>query len=259
MQLKLAGLFAGLALLAAAGGTASAADFNNGAGSLKDSSVPAAIPVPAPMPIPVYRADWYFRADMGLGLADDPTAEEHGLGLPSAWMRTDGAQFRTFGAGVGYNFSDHWRADITGESRSQVHARLKGSTATETVNDNTTLNGGIVLFNAYYDFEKWGRFRPYAGAGLGFAINEFVRDSTVTVLAVTSVDPFKRTTGTLASAVMAGVSYDVSDITTIDLNYRFLWAEGDGVSILVNGAPSQVSFGDTFQHQLRAGVRFNVN
>ncbi len=56
LELKVGTLTAalfGLALLTGASVPATAADWNNGSGSIKDIRGSAAVPVPAPMPIPV--------------------------------------------------------------------------------------------------------------------------------------------------------------------------------------------------------------
>ena len=66
MKLKLATVLAGVLLLASVV-PAGAQTYVYGDGSIKDAG-PAGVPVPAPVPIPNYKADYYIRADIGMGL-----------------------------------------------------------------------------------------------------------------------------------------------------------------------------------------------
>ena len=62
-----------LALLVTLGTPAVAGDWNNGAGSVKDSYGTDAIAVPAPVPSPDYAARWYLRGDVGIGFGASPS------------------------------------------------------------------------------------------------------------------------------------------------------------------------------------------
>jgi hypothetical protein len=45
----------------------------------------------------------------------------------------------------------------------------------------------------------------------------------------------------------------------LDVGYRFLYVEGTHADLVVNGNTSRVNLADSFDHQLRAGVRFNLD
>ncbi|MGL4395187.1 MAG: outer membrane protein, partial [Hyphomicrobium sp.] len=142
------------------------------------------------------------------------------------------------------------------------------------VTDNTKVDGTLWLANMYYDLMHGHSFTPYVGAGIGFAWNQIGRTHTSTV-STCDMETFPAcdtqhqvssttVTGsadkvTLAAAAMAGFSYDITDITTVDMGYRYLYIAGSDISMDVGGDLSTVSFGDQHVHQLRAGLRFNVN
>jgi opacity protein-like surface antigen len=267
-------------------------------GSVKDY---AGVPVPAPIPIPMYDPVWYFRADATLGLADAPGLSEDGMvfgegdgiyhapstfGTPASWSDNDYAQVASWGIGIGYRWSSALRTDVTAETAREQVARVVGDSETDLHNvsglipghydvetdDRALVRGGIVLFNAYYDFARYGWFRPYVGAGLGFGVYEiFRRNDTREDVCNESVGPCvsvpiyneynegRNHALSLAAALMLGSTFQITDITDLDLNYRYLWVDGITSDLVINGHSSQLSVDDVHDHQLRAGLRFNVN
>ncbi len=278
---------------------ATAADWNDGGGSLKDMSGSAAIAVPAPVPVQTYRGAWYFRVDGGIGSIDTPTLSETGLDIGDrdgpgpaagpdfmatnpAWFSGDFSTFATVGGGAGYNFGRGFRMDATIEKRFQdsvamtgtaewaTHACAtscwapNGNTTNFEVTDETKIDSTIWMVNAYYDLFSNRGFTPYIGAGIGFAWNELNRrhDSTYEVSTGSTVNEaaFGRANKfTLAAAAMAGVSYDLTEMTSVDIGYRYLFIAGSDVAININDDISRVEIGDQHVHQVRAGLRFNVN
>ena len=123
---------------ALAGGPASAADWNYGAGGLKGFGG-AAVPVPAPVPVPEYAARYYFRLDAGFGLGDTQTATEQGYvygtdalsggpwGIPTGWIDSDFDNLVTFGVGAGAYIGSGFRLDLTAETRSQGKVKFNGA------------------------------------------------------------------------------------------------------------------------------------
>ena len=150
---------------------------------------------------------------------------------------------------------------------------LKDRTTTANFKDKTTLNGSVWMVNAYYDLMsgEGRRFTPYVGAGVGVVWNELQRTHTTTITSKSNTAPFasqneysltttaKNDTLSLAAAAMAGVSYQVSDVTSVDLGYRFLYLGGSQFDTTMDGYTSHMSIGDQYVHQLRAGLRFDVN
>lgn len=191
-----------------------------------------------------------------------------------------------FGGGVGYYWTSRFRTDLTIEGRTPsdlsvsrdynytqndggLDDRVDGVTR-----DKTKLTSGLVLFNAYWDFLPRERFTPYVGAGVGFAVNQLKRsfyneEYTCPDTGETCYDPSgdpsrdeeastTTNTVTFAAAAMAGFSYAISPATMFDMNYRYLYMGGSDASIWVNGTRSTFATGDIHEHQLRAGLRFNI-
>ena len=308
MKLNALSLSLGVAVSAMFGGSAIAADWNYGAGSVKDVRS-AAVPVPAPVPVPEYAARYYFRADAGVGFGDAPDSEESGYyygadgeygpyGMQSSWLNDDFDTFVTLGVGVGMKIGTNWRADFTAETRTKGDVKIDGEyhyyTAADNnndythvrgrVRDKTSLSGGVMLFNGYYDFARGekSRFTPYVGAGLGFAWNELKRThntressrdctyGTACTANMTSRDSVNHQEKThdisFAAAAMAGVAYRISDYALLDVNYRYLFIDATDHGFTIPsarnrqfGGNTKVSIGETHEHQIRAGIRFEVN
>jgi opacity protein-like surface antigen len=61
---------------------------------------------------------------------------------------------------------------------------------------------------------------------------------------------------------MAGLAWSLTPGTIVDINYRFTWmGSAETTTSISNGTDtysSQLKIGDSFDHQLRAGLRWNV-
>lgn len=287
-----------------AGATAEAGDyFDGGLKGMRGSYVP----VPAPVPVPDYRAKWYMRGDAGVGFGVDTSASESGMTYGSrdvtgfavapfqpinGFGQDGGADTgSTIGIGAGYYFSNNFRMDITGEILSDKTNDMNGSfqyTATAgansrivsgSVSERTTMKSGVFMANAYYDVSRVGNWKPYIGAGVGFAVNELNRTHstnlticdpnlggvganaacTTTTSSSYSGRDSRKYAYTLAANLTAGVSYRVSDITSLDFNYRYLYIGGTDLTASINGFTSTVDLDDQHEHYLRAGLRFDIN
>ncbi len=213
------------------------------------------------------------------------------FGLPGSAVQQDYEQYVQFGVGVGYKWTDYFRTDATLETAREQKVRIRYSdsvplvqhnpalpaagpndTLNVDVNDESDQRGAVALFNAYYDFKNSSRFTPYIGGGLGFQYVDINRTNTTTET-VTQYDPSGNATTTarysvspsgggtalsFAAALAVGFSYAVTDITELDFGYRYLYTGGTDVDLNVNGNGSKVSIEDSHDHQIRAGVRFNV-
>lgn len=286
MRTTLRCLVLGAGLIAAV--PAVADGWYGGRGSIKE-----AVPVPVPVPIPDYAARWYLRADLGLGFAS-PDVSESGIlyggnfyeplasspfATPAHWSDDDTKTTFSYGAGVGYYWSPRFRTDVTLEGRSERELKIRGAydypidsldpndfIEGET-SDTANLNSALLMFSAYYDFVRAGPLTPYIGAGVGFAVNKLertfaneedicdingcqphgsslVRDSTYDV--------------TFAASLSAGLTYSFSPVTMLDIGYRYLYIGSSDINLTLNGVKSNFSTGDTHEHQIRAGLRWNI-
>jgi opacity protein-like surface antigen len=148
---------------------------------------------------------------------------------------------------------------------------LNDRTTTIDVQDRTTVNGAVFMANMYYDFVSDRQFTPYVGAGLGVIWNDLQRKHTTTITSQPTGAPCGCTneysasatsraeSASLAAAVMAGLTYQITDITSVDVGYRLMYLQGTGFDMDIDGYNSHISIGDQFVHQIRAGLRFDVN
>jgi opacity protein-like surface antigen len=150
-----------------------------------------------------------------------------------------------------------------------------------TMDDRSSIDGTVWMANVYYDLAARRGFTPYIGAGIGFVWNEIERSNSTTIeqcnddgvagsdcdvgnysphpdhpTTITSSDKANKVS--LAAAAMAGVSYQISDITSFDVGYRYLYMQGASAVLDVGGIDTRVEVGDQHVHQLRAGLRFDV-
>lgn len=201
-----------------------------------------------------------------------------------------------FGVGVGRYVTDRFRVDITGEYRGDYDAEARGSysyaphsadacgnwcpDATREIRGSVTdvnrVRSGLFMANGYWDLLQRGHFTPYVGAGIGFSLNENERSISGTeqdctigppetcVTRATLSGSTKSVTTTLAASLMAGVSYNIAANTKLDLNYRYLYVGGYNVNAMINSdngasTASTLKIGDQHEHQIRAGLRWDIN
>ena len=256
----------------------------------------AAIPVPAPIPVPDTQSGYYVRLDAAYSQnsiskyqATDPRADA---------VRGDSYldNFGRYGGGIGYQFNRWFRMDATYDIRSNVTSRGSGTIdytvanptgidptirMRDTISDSFTTSNATGLINAYLDAPVSHSFTPYVGLGIGFArhqlsgrsysrtttcVDDFDCDPvtggdqlSATVLNSTASARAGQNNITLATAAMAGFSYKVWDNTKLDLGYRYLHLQGYTVTGISTGAPENLKVPNQNIHELRAGVRFDIN
>jgi opacity protein-like surface antigen len=289
MRLKRTLLWLALACLAMAA-PAHAADWDRG--SIKDRG---GVPVPAPIPVTEHFR-WYVRADIGIGLGEAPDVTESGLlygeadsiapfGIGSTWFNKDFDTFFTGGAGVGLYFTPHLRGDITVDARSANDVKVDqdfsytqydvatgvvtGNTVTGHTWEQTQVRGVVTLANLYWDLMPRGAgLTPYVGVGAGFVVRSMDRrhfssqetvDGTGAVVGATSWSGQSKAHQVApAAAAMAGLAWSLSPGTVIDIGYRFTWLGSVDMSTPINGYNSRITIGDSIDHEIRAGLRWNV-
>lgn len=229
-----------------------------------DLAEPPVIDTPSLIPHDDMGSGWYLRGDLSYDRAQRP-----GFSFPAAspvhvWK---GSNDLSAGFGVGYEFNEWFRSDLTVDylSRGTGVRPVTNATNTVTAYGSSRLEVLPVLLNGYIDFAAFGGLTPYVGAGVGFAgvsLSAMTANWTTAGPVNHSYTFGESGSVTPAAAAMAGVSYDLGSSLRLDLGYRYLWvkdAKTSNGSIVNNGVTTAVGpakYEDLDFHQFRLGLRY---
>ena len=202
----------------------------------------------APVPL---ASGWYIRGDIGYNFksnTDGDWAFWNQFDPPyrgiDDTLRYDNFKLKggaSYGVGVGYRFNEMFRTDATLDffragikGRTDCPSYIKSSLGFNPVEDNchyedsSTANVWTAMANAYADLPKMGVVTPYLGAGLGAAYVKYDTWKTQEVCSICTYTSDKDGLDSwrFAMALMAGVSYDLTDQLKLDLGYRYLRVNG---------------------------------
>jgi len=227
---------------------------------------------------------WYVRGDVGYAVnasrndtkfrAYDPASGDYSS---SSFDSTRFGGDFSGGLGVGYQFNDLVRADVTGDFFSgDFDGRISsgspcsggaGGTACST-KAHSSFRAGSLMVNGYVDLGTLAGFTPYVGAGLGAT-----RVSWSSVSALGScVDAASGCAGAasvsarypgdsdwrMTYALMAGVAYEVAPNIKIDLGYRFSHVAGGDMFGYSAAAGTAGRDGALSRHEIRVGLRITT-
>jgi opacity protein-like surface antigen len=221
---------------------------------------------------------WYIRGDIGY----------------AAWIGDEGASYRidnanrntvsagafdssrfakpfSFGGGIGYQFTDIWRADLTGDfstsdfsgmarSGQPCAAAPAGTSCSYDTRGDMRANG--ILANGYVDLATVKGFTPYLGAGLGVTNVRWSNmrsqpgcvngASACSGTAPAQQDLDGASSWRFTYALMAGVSYEIADHIKLDLGYRFSDIAGGD---MFSSAGLSGHDDGLMRHEFRIGIR----
>jgi opacity protein-like surface antigen len=222
---------------------------------------------------------WYLRGDLGYApwTGDEaPAYRFDDTGGATVGGEFDSARFSrpiSGGAGIGYQFTDIWRADLTGDffksdftgtARTDRPCAASAPTGTGCASDvNADLRAYGVMTNGYADLATIAGITPYVGAGIGITNVRWgnVRSqagcvdgaSTCSGVTFTPQDFNGENSWRFTYALMAGFSYEITDNIKIDFGYRFSDIAG-GRMFEVSSGTSGRDDGLT-RHEIRIGLR----
>ena len=218
---------------------------------------------------------WYLRGDIGFTNQRVKSANfNYGVLAPPDSVQTVSKEFETgglFGIGIGYQFNNWLRADITGEYRtaSTFHGFEINNFAGTLVPEHDTLikTEWVMLANIYADLGTWWSVTPFVGAGIGGAnvrlsgFTDTVIGNSIPALVNANNYADAGSQWNFAWAVHAGLAYAVTPAFTIELAYRYLNL-GDGKT----GSPilgfdgsyqgDGYELNDIYSHDVKFGVRW---
>ena len=235
------------------------------AGSAQAADVPIIPVVEAPV-----IGGWYLRGYIGM-TNQQVDKLDNVLFTPGTVDFIDDGSFDAaplYGIGVGYQFNEWFRVDLTGEYRGKASftALDRYDWNNDGVWDGTnqytaTKNEWLILANGYVDLGTWWGITPYVGAGLGTAnvtIGDFT-DVNVPNAGVAYADSSSK--WNFAWALHAGAAWAVTQNVSVDLGYRYVDL-GDGTTgdiIAYTGANTvnnPMEFHSITSHDLHLGVRY---
>ncbi|GJD49500.1 Putative adhesin RP828 [Methylobacterium crusticola] len=253
-------------------------------------------PPPPPLPPPPveFGGGWYLRGDVGASIYTTPKVST--LPAPDVvqYYNSDLGGGGFAGIGVGYQFNNWLRGDVTGEYRFssgfRTNDRIKAggsytdgsglrtsysSQTDESTNGN--YSAAVVLVNGYVDLGTYYGFSPFIGGGVGVAFNRMsgLSETSQNVTKVSYPDnpelagsqsggisggAYKtQTKNSLAWALHAGVSYAVTPGLRLELAYRYLNL-GEAGSGALNCFCGQVygpfKVKDIESHDIKLGMRW---
>ncbi|MFZ3361692.1 MAG: outer membrane protein [Xanthobacteraceae bacterium] len=176
---------------------------------------------------------WYLRGDIGIGIETETNVEFLQNSLNSSDFsisHTSIGDSTFFLGGIGYEFNNWLRFDVTGEYRSKAPVNFFGTytQAGGVFGDQYQgfLQSAIFLANAYVDLGTWNCLTPFVGVGIGGAWNKFadLTDTSIATFAGGAGTGIGRdsTNVSFAWALHAGLAYNVTKNFTVELAYRYL-------------------------------------
>ena len=219
---------------------------------------------------------WYLRGNLGYGVHQDVDLSEgldssfHGNGLQSEGNAAGSL-------GFGYDFGNNWRLELDGDT---LWTDL--GSISQTPGSSAKLRTNSAMLNAIYDFDEFGQWEPYIGAGIGVIeaqANLFAHDTlnpfgAGSIIAVNEVCAGPRASGQgescavndsdtgLGWQLLAGLGYSISENLKWDTHYTYQDAsdfEFGGVrtnGITGNQSPFDTQLDDVGSHSLVTGFRY---
>lgn len=219
---------------------------------------------------------WYLRGYLGMSNQFYEGLESDLFDIPFAhgWYDEGGfASAPIVGGGIGYEFNDYLRGDLTVEWRGKSDFdALDWVEATEgaglTTNDYTAKKSELVFMaNGYYDFGAFYGFTPYVGAGIGASYNTISDFRDVNVINNGGGYADDNSKWNFAWALHAGMGFQATERMVIDFGYSFIslgdaetgtLKNDDGVSF-PTGQNETVKFNDIYSHDFKLGFRYALN
>jgi opacity protein-like surface antigen len=236
------------------------------------------MPAPAYAPPPPQEfSGWYLRGDVGMtnqsikSLNNPDPANvlftQTGVGFDSSPL---------FDLGVGYQFNNWFRVDVTGQYRgranfhgSQFTTAFAGSALVD--NYSGSKSETVVMANGYVDLGTWWCVTPYIGAGVGASYNrisDFRDDGFGNTFGVARPVSFVYASDAgkwnFAWALHAGLGYKVTPNATVELGYSYMNLGDATTGVNSNFAGTATAqypwtMHDITSHDLKLGVRWNLD
>jgi opacity protein-like surface antigen len=236
------------------------------------------MPPPAYAPPPPQEfSGWYLRGDVGM--TNQSIKSLNNPDPNNALFTQTGVGFDSsplFDLGVGYQFNNWFRTDVTVQYRGRANFHGSASTtafAGSALEDNFTASKSetVVMANGYVDLGTWWCVTPYIGAGIGASYNrisDFRDDGFGNDFGVARPVSFVYASDAgkwnFAWALHAGLGYKVTPDATVELGYSYMNLGDATTGVNANFAGTATpqfpwTMHDITSHDLKLGVRWNLD
>lgn len=184
---------------------------------------------------------WYLRGDVGVVAETKSGFDSVETGVTKTITNDKLSSAPHIGLGIGYQFNDYLRADVTADFFSTRKLKARGtytgydttlaSVTYNTVNWESDFTSALVLANVYADLGTYSGLTPYVGVGVGAAYKNlssvfeeasWTYPSTVSTSTGSNYGHVPGSNGwSFAYALHAGLSYDVAQNLKLDVGYSF--------------------------------------
>ncbi len=234
---------------------------------------------------------WYLRGDISYSVRDGDRPM-YGIPAGPGQLTFDSNDIENgygLGVGIGYQFTNNLRADLTGTYNFSSSysgttgggaiggdcAGLIGNPAFDCASvEQTSYTNFQVMANAYYDIGMYNGFTPYLGAGIGGAYISYDRyENADTCTPAPCPAPYDVTNPLVtqhegesswrfAWALHAGFAYDITQNAKLDFGYTYNNIEGGEMfawSAASGGVGTQGYDKGFEEHIFKAGIRYHFN
>lgn len=224
------------------------------------ADMPQLPPVYAP---PIEAASgWYLRGDIGMSNQQVKSLDNVLFTSAVNVVHKDFDSASIFGLGIGYQFNNWLRVDLTGEYRGKANFHgfdIVGTTSTNEYRGSKS--EWLVLANAYVDLGTWYSFTPFVGVGVGASYNTISNFMDVGTMTPSVAYADTASKWNFAWAAHAGIAYKVNSSLSLEFAYRYV-SLGDAMSGDIktfdgtNNIYNPMHFKGITSHDFKFGVRW---
>lgn len=220
---------------------------------------------------------WYLRGDIGMSNQRLDRLHYEYMSDPVEFGWRDKGDFDSapiYSVGIGYQFNDWLRGDLTAQYRGKASFSALdyydtdgiAGTGDEGTNSYTAKKSEwLFLANAYADFKNSTIFTPYLGVGVGASRNTISNFRDINVVQGGGGYAGTDSQWNFAWALHAGLGIQATDRLTFDLGYSYVDLGNATTGTAYNDIPGQsrpndgFKFKDITSHDLKLGMRYAFN